>query len=82
MLTAILILLVLNFALSFLALSATGRVVQQLWDNAGASVQAHNALIDKLRELTETNSSALDCLVSEDAALDIVRRDCRNQQTT
>lgn len=79
MLTAIIILLVLNLGLSFLALSASGRVLQQLWDDAGASVEAHNVLINKFRELSETNNSALDCLVSQDAAMDIIRSDYQNK---
>jgi YD repeat-containing protein len=79
MLTAILILLMLNVILTFLALSATGRVIGQMWDDAGASVEAHNTLVRKFQELSDTNNSALDCLVSVDAALDIIRRDHRNK---
>jgi len=75
MLTTIIILAVLNLTLTFLALSATGSVLQQLWRDADAFVQAHNALVRKLDELTETNSSALDCLISEDAALQILNRE-------
>jgi len=79
MLTAIFILVALNFVLTFLTLSATGRVIGQMWDDASASAEAHNALIRKFQESKETNSSALDCLVSVDAALDIIRRDYQSK---
>lgn len=80
MFTAILILLVLNFALSFLTLSATGSAIQQMWNNADAAIQTHNALVKKFQELNEINNSALDCLVSTDAALDIIRRDYQSKR--
>jgi hypothetical protein len=63
------ILAALSLVLSFLTLSAVGRLHIRMNEADRVDAQSHNVLLNRIENLTEANESALSCLVSCDAKL-------------